>query len=118
MKHVFEYLDHAEDREHAEAVATKEIELTHLEKYTIRALADAANHCGSLEIVQPGGFNELERFYLAEGDESFVCGAEARMVAIAALLRVMREPDLHHMVAEMVKKARDLEIPVEEPDVF
>ncbi|EPW3438956.1 hypothetical protein U9Z31_23350 [Escherichia coli] len=53
MKHVFEYLDHAEDREHAEAVATKEIELTHLEKYTIRALADAANYCGSLEIVQP-----------------------------------------------------------------
>ncbi|MDN0618255.1 hypothetical protein FCX82_04515 [Escherichia coli] len=118
MKHVFEYLDHAEDREHAESVATKEIELTHLEKYTIRAMSDAANHCGRLEIVQPGGFDELMRFYFAEGDESFVCGAEARMVAIAALLRVMREPDLHHMVAEMVEKARDLESQVEDPDDF
>lgn len=118
MKHVFEYLDHAEDREHAESVATKEIELTHLEKYTIRALADTANHCGSFEIVQPGGFDELMRFHLAEGNESFACGAEARMAAIAALLRVMREPDLHHMVAEMVEKARDLEIPVEDPDDF
>lgn len=118
MRHIFEYLDYAENREHAESVATKEIELSHLEKYTISALADVANHCGSLEIVQPGGFDELMRFHEVGEDESFLCGVEARMAAIAALLRIMREPDLHHMVADIVKKARDLEILVEDPDDF
>ena len=39
MKHVFKYLDFAEDREHAESVATKELKLDHVEKFAIRDLS-------------------------------------------------------------------------------
>ncbi|EJE3344122.1 hypothetical protein M4A21_000948 [Escherichia coli] len=115
MKHVFDVLVHAEDGAHAESVATKELKLAHVEKYAIRALADAVKERGSIELVQPGGFDELMNVYFREETESFTCGAEARIAAIAALLRVMREPDLHYMVGKIIRKARDLEMPVDDP---
>lgn len=119
MKHVFNYLDFAEDRAHAESVATKELKLEHIEKFAIEEVADDVKERGSLEIVQPGGFDELVKIYEAGGDgiEPLNCGIEARKVAIAAMLRVMREPDLQcrGIVHKIIRKARDLEMPVEDP---
>ncbi|MCL5639801.1 hypothetical protein M5Y50_12720 [Escherichia coli] len=119
MKHVFNYLDFAEDRAPAESVATKELKLEHIEKFAIEEVADDVKERGSLEIVQPGGFDELVKIYEAGGDgiEPLNCGIEARKVAIAAMLRVMREPDLQcrGIVHEIIRKARDLEMPVEDP---
>ena len=116
MKHVFKYLDFAEDRAHAEAVSTKELKLDHVEKFALRDLANDAKENGSIELVQPGGFDELVRTYEAGGDgiDPLNCGIDARKVAIAALLRVMREPDFQsrEMVCELIKVARDLEMPV------
>lgn len=119
MKHVFNYLDFAEDRAHAESVATKELKLERIEKFAIEEVADDVKERGSLEIVQPGGFDELVKIYEAGGDgiEPLNCGIEARKVAIAAMLRVMREPDpqCRGIVHEIIRKARDLEMPVEDP---
>lgn len=68
MKHVFKYLDFAEDREHAESVATKELKLDHVEKFAIRDLANDIKERGCVELVQPGGFDELVQIYEAGGD--------------------------------------------------
>ncbi|MBA8572522.1 hypothetical protein HVV73_13460 [Escherichia coli] len=115
MKHEFDVLVHAEDAAHAKSVATKTLKLDYVEKQAISDLADAVNERGSIELIQPGGFDELMNFYFREEAESFTCGAEARIAAIAALLRVMREPDLHYMVGKIIRKARDLEMPVDDP---
>lgn len=119
MKHVFKYLDFAEDREHAESVATKELKLDHVEKFAIRDLANDIKERGCVELVQPGGFDELVQIYEAGGDgiEPLNCGIESRKVAIATLLRVMREPDFQclEMVHEIIRIARDLEAPVDAP---
>ncbi|EFO1497207.1 hypothetical protein DWS25_03760 [Escherichia coli] len=117
MRHEFDVLAHAENDAHAKSVATKTLKLDYVEKQAISDLADAVNERGSLELIQPGGFDELMRFYFAGGDgnESFICGVEARTAAIAALLRIMREPHMHHIVGEIIRIARDLEMPVEDP---
>ncbi|HAX9967870.1 TPA: hypothetical protein JS221_001810 [Escherichia coli] len=119
MKHVFKYLDFAEDRAHAESVATKDLKLEHVEKFAIEEVADDIKERGSLELVQPGGFDELVKIYEAGGDgiDPLNCGIESRKVAIAALLRVMREPDFQcrEIVHEIIRIARDLEMPVEDP---
>ncbi|EKK0098893.1 hypothetical protein PJ644_004573 [Escherichia coli] len=119
MKHVFKYLDFAEDRAHAEAVSAKELKLEPLERFALRDLANDIKENGCIELVQPGGFDELVRTCEAGGDgiDPLNCGIEARKVAIAALLRVMREPDYQSrgMVHELVKAARDLEMPVGDP---
>lgn len=71
---------------------------------------------GVLNLFSFGGFDELVRTYEAGGDgiDPLNCGIEAGKVAIAALLRVMREPDFQsrEMVCELIKVARDLEMPV------
>lgn len=119
MKHTFKYLDFAEDRAHAEAVSVRELKLEYLEKIALRDLANDIKENGSIELVQPGGFDELVKTYEAGGDgiDPLNCGIEARKVAIAALLRVMREPDFQSrgMVHELIKAARDLEMPVGDP---
>ncbi|MBA8260518.1 hypothetical protein HVW25_07185 [Escherichia coli] len=119
MKHVFKYLDFAEDRAHAESVATKDLKLEHVEKFAIRDLANDVKERGCVELIQPGGFDELVQIYEAGGDgiEPLNCGIEARKVAIAALLRVMREPDFQcrGMVHEIIRIARDLEMPADDP---
>lgn len=119
MKHVFKYLDFAEDRAHAEAVSIREMKLEPLEKFAIRDLDGDIKENGCIELVQPGGFDELVKTYEAGGDgiDPLNCGIEARKVAIAALLRVMREPDFQSrgMVHELIKAARDLEMPVGDP---
>lgn len=119
MKHVFKYLDFAEDRAHAEAVSVRELKLDHVERFALRDLANDSKENGCIELVQPGGFDELVKTYEAGGDgiDPLNCGIESRKVAIAAMLRVMREPDCRSrgMVHEIIRKARDLEMPVEDP---
>lgn len=119
MKHVFKYLDFAKDRAHAEAVSVRELKLDHVERFALRDLANDIKENGCIELVQPGGFDELVSIWEAGGDgiDPLNCGIEARKVAIAALLRVMREPDFQSrgMVYELVKAARDLEMPVGDP---
>lgn len=119
MKHVFNYLDFAEDRVHAESVAIKDLKLEHVEKFAIRDIANDIKESGNVELVQPGGFDELVKTYEAGGDgiDPLNCGIESRKVAIAALLRVMREPDFQYreIVHEIIRIARDLEMPVEDP---
>lgn len=117
MKHEFDVLLHAEDYDHAKSVATKDLKLEHVEKFAIERLADAVKGSGSIELVQPGSFDELAEYYARGGDgfEPLNCGIEARMAALAAMLRVMREPNLHYMVREFIRIARDLEMPVDDP---
>ncbi|HAH2556696.1 TPA: hypothetical protein GF725_10085 [Escherichia coli] len=119
MKHEFDVLLHAEDYEHAKSVAKKDIKLEHVEKFAIRDLAKDIKERGSLELVQPGCFDELVDVHVRGGDgiEPLNCGIESRKVAIAALLRVMREPDTEcrGIVHQIIRIARDLEMPVENP---
>ena len=80
MKHVFKYLDFAEDREHAESVATKELKLDHVEKFAIRDLAMISKSVGVLSLSSLVDSMSWFRSHEAGGDgiEPLNCGIESR----------------------------------------